>query len=61
MDAHAAEAGRVSGKFLLAEGWTRHLHLGFSSVDDDPLAEVLGDRYLVNASFEASLENPAAP
>ena len=61
MDAHAEEAGQASGKFRLAEGWTRHLHLGFSTVDADPLAEVLGDRYLVNASFEASLENPAAP
>ncbi|WP_367873004.1 PIG-L deacetylase family protein [Luteolibacter sp. Populi] len=61
MDAHAEEAGQASGKFRLAEGWTRHLHLGFSTVDADPLAEVLGDRYLVNVSFEESLENPAAP
>ena len=24
-----------------AEGWTRHLHLGFSTRDADPLAEAL--------------------
>lgn len=61
MDAHSEEMGRASGKFRLAEGWTRHLHLGFSTVDTDPLAEVLGDRYLLNASFEDSLDQPTLP
>lgn len=32
------------GKFEFAEGWRRHLHLGFSASDRDPLAEVLGPR-----------------
>lgn len=34
--------GRMSGRFAHAEGWRRHLHLGLSSRDDDPLAEALG-------------------
>jgi len=38
--------GRLSGRFEHAEGWRRHLHLGFSAFDDDPLARALGERYL---------------
>jgi N-acetylglucosamine malate deacetylase 1 len=30
------------GKFEFAEGWRRHLHLGFSAADADPLAKALG-------------------
>lgn len=55
MDESALEVGRRSGKFRYAEGWRRHLHLGFSTKDVDPLAEVLGDAYLVNEAYEASL------
>lgn len=37
--------GRLShGKLEYAEGWRRHLHLGFSATDRDPLAEALGER-----------------
>jgi LmbE family N-acetylglucosaminyl deacetylase len=42
MDAEAAMVGRLSGKFPAAEGWTRHLHLGFGREEDDPLSEALG-------------------
>ena len=38
-----AEAGAMSGKFELAEGWRRHLHLGFCGPDDCPLTSALGD------------------
>jgi LmbE family N-acetylglucosaminyl deacetylase len=41
-----AEAGRMSGVFQYAEGWRRHLHLGFSPRDEDPLSEALGPRVL---------------
>src|SRR5262245_27893806 len=35
--------GRLSGgKFECAEGWRRHLHLGFCAVDADPLRHALG-------------------
>ncbi len=36
-----AEVGRMSGRFEYAEGWRRHLHLGFCDADDDPLSREL--------------------
>ena len=39
-----AEVGRLSGRFQYAEGWRRHLHLGFCGADDDPLFDALKDR-----------------
>ncbi len=36
-----AECGRMSGVFAFAEGWRRHLHLGYCDPDDDPLGEAL--------------------
>jgi hypothetical protein len=50
------EVGRMSKRFKCAEGWRRHLHLGFSATDDDPLDEALGRNYLVNAAYENMLE-----
>jgi LmbE family N-acetylglucosaminyl deacetylase len=41
MDDMSREVGRLSGRFEQAEGWRRHLHLGFSARDRDPLSEVL--------------------
>ncbi|MFT4550304.1 MAG: LmbE family N-acetylglucosaminyl deacetylase, partial [Verrucomicrobiales bacterium] len=38
MDEMSAELGTMSGTFEHAEGWRRHLHLGFSASDEDPLA-----------------------
>lgn len=43
MDEASSAVGRLSGKFTLAEGWRRHLHLGFSAKEIDPLRDVLGD------------------
>lgn len=40
-----AEAGRMSGRFESAEGWRKHLHLGFCDRDDNPLAAALGEKY----------------
>lgn len=42
MDAMSLALGRMSRRFRHAEGWRRHLHLGFSAADDDPLAAALG-------------------
>jgi len=36
-----AEGGRLSGRFQFAEGWRRHLHLGFCGPDDNPLVDAL--------------------
>jgi LmbE family N-acetylglucosaminyl deacetylase len=38
MDGMSREVARLSGKFEHAEGWRRHLHLGFSAHDNDPLS-----------------------
>ena len=35
------QAGGLSGQFEFAEGWRRHLYLGFCAPDDDPLSEAL--------------------
>jgi LmbE family N-acetylglucosaminyl deacetylase len=41
-----AELGRMSCVFTHAEGWRRHLHLGFCGPKDDPLRETLGAKAL---------------
>ena len=38
-----AEGGRRSGRFQYAEGWRRHLHLGYCGPEDDPLRAALSD------------------
>lgn len=40
------EVGRMSGLFACAEGWRRHLHLGFCGEQDDPLRDALRGRIL---------------
>jgi hypothetical protein len=47
MDALSLDLGRMSGRFQHAEGWRRHLHLGFSASDDDPLRNELKENYLL--------------
>ena len=42
-----AECGRDSGQFQYAEGWRRHLHLGFCNAKDDPLIEALSGQVAV--------------
>jgi hypothetical protein len=39
--------GRMSGVFQYAEGWRRHLHLGFCGPDDNPLRTALASRVLM--------------
>lgn len=41
MEADARAIGTLSKRFVLAEGWSRHLHVGYSSEEIDPLSEVL--------------------
>lgn len=43
------EVGRMSGYFRCAEGWRRHLHLGFCAEGDDPLRESLPTKTLLAA------------
>jgi LmbE family N-acetylglucosaminyl deacetylase len=35
------QVGQMSGRYEYAEGWRRHLHLGFCGPDDDPLTAAL--------------------
>ena len=35
--------GEMSGRFGYAEGWRRHLHLGFCAEDADPLCDALSE------------------
>ena len=44
LDEMSAQVGKLHGTFAHAEGWRRHLHLGFSTEDADPLAKALGQR-----------------
>jgi N-acetylglucosamine malate deacetylase 1 len=46
-----AEVGRMSSIFKYAEGWRRHLHLGFCGPKDDPLRTALKERVLVAGKF----------
>lgn len=55
MEKMSRELGRTSKNFRYAEGWRRHLHLGFSAEDNDPLAAALGKNYLINKTYERTL------
>lgn len=55
MDEFSQAIGRLSKTFEHAEGWRRHLHLGFCGEDDDPLRSALGSKYLVNREYELTL------
>jgi N-acetylglucosamine malate deacetylase 1 len=56
MEEMSLELGRQSKKFQYAEGWRRHLHLGFCGPDDDPLRLALGENFLINAKYEKALD-----
>ena len=47
MAALDGELGRMSTLFKYAEGWRKHLHLGFCGEKDDPLHEALKERVLI--------------
>ena len=49
------QVGEFSGAFEFAEGWRRHLHLGFCTKDADPLSDALGDAVSVSAEYEDGL------
>jgi len=56
MEEMSLAVGEMSRRFKHAEGWRRHLHLGFSATDRDPLREALGGDYSLNAEYENSLD-----
>lgn len=56
MEAMARQVGQMSGKFEYAEGWRRHLHLGFCAENADPLSDVLGNMGIIDSKYAQSLE-----
>ncbi len=58
LDAMSLLVGKLSGQFTYAQGWRRHLHLGFSATNIDPLRDALGADALVDEVYEAALEQP---
>jgi LmbE family N-acetylglucosaminyl deacetylase len=58
MEEASLEVGRLSGKFKHAEGWRRHLHLGFCSPQADSLRKALGSTCLIDRAYEKRLEAP---
>ena len=56
MDQLSLSVGKMSRLFTHAEGWRRHLHLGFSATDADPLHDTLGENYQTNPDYERELE-----
>jgi N-acetylglucosamine malate deacetylase 1 len=56
MEDSSREVGRLSRRFQHAEGWRRHLHLGFSGSEIDPLRDALGRNCLINQAYERSLQ-----
>jgi LmbE family N-acetylglucosaminyl deacetylase len=55
MDDASRAVGKLSGRFQHAEGWRRHMHLGFCSAQADPLLEALGKNCFINKIYERSL------
>lgn len=55
MDGMSLAVGRMSRRFQHAEGWRRHLHLGFRAMDGDPLAQALGTDCQINRAYERAL------
>ena len=56
MDAMSRRVGEMSGTFEHAEGWRRHLHLGFSAREFDPLSRTLDVSARMNPHYTAQAE-----
>lgn len=53
-DEMSLTVGKRSRRFEHAEGWRRHLHLGYSANDNDPLCNALGERYWIDPDHPAN-------
>ena len=51
MEERTRQMGTLSKSFEAAEGWRRHLHLGFASEHADPISDVLSDRVSRNPRY----------
>ncbi len=55
MEEMSRRVGALSRRFEYAEGWRRHLHVGLSRQESDPLPRVLGDLCFVDREYEQKL------
>ncbi|MBX7257188.1 MAG: PIG-L family deacetylase [Candidatus Hydrogenedentes bacterium] len=60
MEEMAEKVGKMSKVFTHAEGWRRHVHMGFCGEHDDPLRDALGSLAHVCEEYEAELNGPLA-
>lgn len=51
METMSADVGKMSGRFAYAEGWTRHLMLGYGDEAFDPLHEALAEVTIWNETW----------
>ena len=65
MDAYLSEmenisrtAGKMSGRFEVAEAWRQHLHLGFGPREYDPLKALLGNDCWLDPAYHAETRAP---
>lgn len=56
MEEMAKQVGRMSGKYEYAEGWRRHLHLGFCAENADPLSSIFGNSNVFDEKYAQRLE-----
>ncbi len=55
MEGMSREVGVLSGRFDYAEGWRRHLHLGFCAEGADPLSDALAEKCIISPEYEQDL------
>ena len=55
MEDTSRAVGKMSRRFEHAEGWRRHLHLGFCAENADPLRDALGAKCVLNPRYERVL------
>jgi LmbE family N-acetylglucosaminyl deacetylase len=51
LESESLTLGRRSSRFIHAEAWSRHLHIGFCAESDDPLRLALGSAWSANPRF----------
>ncbi len=61
MEEMGAEVGRRSGRYQYAEGWRRHLHLGYCAEKADPLTQALPHASFVCTDYEDELRRGLEP
>lgn len=50
------EVGNLSGRYEMAEGWRRRLHIGFGPEGWDPLGELLAGKICIDEVYKKTLE-----